>query len=430
MGAVIFFVVLGLVAAVVLLRIRGNRRRWRSNPAFDVAGRPVPDKCRKGYHDVPDAIVGMEWSEVACWECGMLVYAPPEAVPAEQSVEPWISVAYYGEIYDVKGFAVHYRWSRTATFTLLEHSDAAVKVRVEIEDFRSGRQEYTLSFGDGLVFESSERTLRLEVGREDVAKLLTGEVDKLETAAGNVHVNRPFARRGWRPTDSKSLAAYSKGGNVVGHVPLPPRLLGMALCPWALAVLDDRPVAWPEFETASGELPELVWREAGMDLEHLQVWSESAGDDVVLTQLKLREVDDGAVWRVSDRGVTVNVGTIRRADMRDGYSRNENAHFESMERNGDDPLPDTDWVDSRKFRFPIEPLLAMYEPGWGKIVLTDEDGATLTFTEHKSDGYPFAFGVLSFPDGKPPVPLGVTNQAYRTLVEWTAARAAPAEIHA
>lgn len=430
MGAILISLALMLAAVIGILWYRSRQRRLEENPAFDIAGRPLPTSCRLGNHDLPDMIAGMSWEEVPCWSCGMLPLAALDPIPDGDWLEPWIAVAYYGSIYDVNSYTLHYRWPRITTFTLLERSERSVKLRARVDDFRTGTSAYTLTFGPGLTIELLGGAITLEADSEEIASVITGKEKELETPTGSIRADLFTARRGWTARDSKQLAFQDADGRLSGRIPLPPDLLGLVLNPWALAVLDDRPAVWPELAQPIEEQPELVWREAGMDLEHLNVWAEQDGDTIALTQLRLQEVDEGAVWKISDDGITVTTGQIRRNDMNGPYSKDPNAWTKSIGNDGDEPLPDTEWIESQESRFPVEPLLAFWDKEQQCITIPGTSGETLTIQKHDKSGYPFAVALLEHPDDGGKTPLGLTNRAYNLLHAWTAERAEPAKVHA
>jgi hypothetical protein len=289
-----------IIAVLVLLGLAWYLRRRatirKENPVFNPAGEPLPSSCRSGNHDLPDMLIGGSWESVSCWRCGMRVYDPPEPVPEKGTFAGWIAIAYWGGIYDQTSLTFHRRWPRETTYELESFSKDLVELSVKVGDYYDGKEAYRLSFGKGgITVTGSGGPATLRVPHRDLAELLAGKQQKLECAGGQAEV-RGFssARGGWQVDDAWHLTVQDADGKAVTHLPLFPTLLGRLLRPWAEAVLEDGPLEWPCVSRGGEREPvSFTRREARFTLEHRHVWSESQNDDIIATQLELREIGEG-----------------------------------------------------------------------------------------------------------------------------------------
>ncbi len=406
-------IALGVSLAVLFV----IRRRKRANPQYDWVGRVLPGSCRRGYHDTPDMIVGMEWDQVSCMRCGFLCFAESRPIPAGEVMTARVAVAYWGAIYDKKRVMIEWTWPRVTRYTVLSLTDLLVGLQVEVADARKGEREYLLNISAGSVEIDGHGIdpLTFEVTRGQMAALILGEDEEISCPQGSIGIMNPvFFRSGWDLDSIRQLVIRGPNGNPAICLPLGHEFLGKVLRPWAVAAIEQGHVR----PLKNGDRPVFSVEESQTDSRSLGVWSQPVGDQVEITQLQPREVDNGVTWRTTDDEVIVTVGRIRRADMRGSYNRDEDAVYASLASDGDVPLPETTWIDGHECRFPARQLVPIRRDGWGVLTLTGDNGAMLKLREKVDGGYRFAFGTLSHPELRETVPVGWTHATYGLMQRW------------
>lgn len=409
--------VLLILAAVVLsagLFFALKKRARRIYPQFDWMGRPLGYPCSRGRH----MIVGMTWEEVACMRCHLQVFAKHKPFPAGELMRAHVALAYWGSLYNKTQVSFDWEWPHLTRYTLLSYTELLVGLKVEVEDTRKGETDYLVEIGAGSIELDGQNIdpLTLEITRGQVAALILGQEKEVESAGGKLVVEEPhFFGFGWDVDDIRHLAFYRPDRKHIVSLPLSHELLGKVLRPWALAIQNGGTVTWPGL--SAGNEPVFTVAERGRDHLHVDVWPQPSSGGLTLTQLRLREVDNGVVWQTTAQEVVVTTGSIRRVDMKDMYRRDKDATYRSLGDN-DDPIPETTWLEKRECHFPIEQFVPICQTGWGQLNLVGDEGVNLKLYEANQKGYAFVYGTLSHPGIEKDRPVAWSCAAYDMMREW------------